>query len=250
MISIGERLTVLPNVDSTNNYAMGRVRAGLARQGDAFFAMEQTAGKGQRGKDWQSQPGANIILSVVAEPQTPPMAAQVSQQFLLSAAVALGCYDFFFALAGEDTKIKWPNDIYWRDRKAGGILIENLLAGNTWSFAIIGIGININQSAFPEHLPNPVSLRQITGKEHDVVELARQLCRCLQHRIGQWQQPAQLLLHYNMILYKRHETVRLKKGNRVFDAVIKEVNTAGQLVVDAGVEEIFDFGELEWLANG
>jgi BirA family biotin operon repressor/biotin-[acetyl-CoA-carboxylase] ligase len=242
MIYIGERLTVLPVVDSTNNYAMARLRAGLASQGDAFFALEQTTGKGQRGKGWQTEPGTNIILSVVAEPQ----GLQVLQQFRLSAAVALGCYDFFSSMAGTDTKIKWPNDIYWGDRKAGGILIENLISGNLWQFAIIGIGININQVAFPAHLPNPVSLKQITGKNNDVIELAKQLCACLQQRIAQCQQPELLLQDYNAVLYKRNQTVRLKKNSRVFDAVIKEVNAEGQLVVTTGIEEQFDFGEVEW----
>lgn len=244
MISIGERLTILPSIDSTNNYAMASVRAGLARHGDAFFANEQTAGKGQRGKGWQTQPGVNIILSIVAEPQ--PL--KVSQQFILSASVALGCYDFFSSMAGEDTKIKWPNDIYWRDRKAGGILIENLITGTDWQFAIIGIGININQARFPEHLPNPVSLKQVTGREYDVIELVRKLCACLQNRMEQWGQLSQLIQDYNNALYKRYESVRLKKGNRVFDAMIKEVRMDGQLVTDAGIEEVFDFGEVEFIS--
>lgn len=243
MISIGQRLTVLPVIDSTNNYAMARVRAGLASHGDAFFTLEQTAGKGQRGKGWQTAPGENIIMSNVVQPQ----GLAVSQQFTLSAAIALGCYDFFAAFAGSGTQIKWPNDIYWSDRKAGGILIENLISGHLWQFAIIGTGININQGQFPTHLPNPVSLKQITGKTHDVIELAQQLCACLQQRYLQTDNQAGLIADYNAVLYKRHQTVRLKKDNRVFDALIKEVNAAGQLIVDTAIEEQFGFGEVEWV---
>jgi BirA family biotin operon repressor/biotin-[acetyl-CoA-carboxylase] ligase len=243
MISIGQRLTVLPVIDSTNNYAMGQVRAGLASHGDAFFTLEQTAGKGQRGKGWQTAPGENIIMSTVVQPQ----GLAVSQQFILSAAIALGCYDFFAAFAGSDTQIKWPNDIYWNDRKAGGILIENLISGHLWQFAIIGTGININQGEFPAHLPNPVSLKQITGKTHDVIELAKNLCGCLQHRYLQVASPATLIADYNTVLYKRGQTVRLKKDNRVFDALVKEVDASGQLIVVTAIEEQFGFGEIEWV---
>jgi BirA family biotin operon repressor/biotin-[acetyl-CoA-carboxylase] ligase len=265
MISIGEQFTILESVESTNNYAMAKVRAGLAKQGEAFFALEQIHGKGQRGKAWVTEPGVNIIMTVLLQPQW----LQLSQQFRLSAAVALACYDFFAAHAGEDTKIKWPNDIYWRDRKAGGILIENriwssefgvrsrdsrltihdsrLTTDTPWQWAIIGMGININQTVFPVNLMNPVSLKQITGKEWNVIDLAKELCGYLQKRCEQLLNNYDLLPEYNRYLYKRNETVRLKKENRVFDAVIKEVNILGQLVVTTGIEEHFNFGEAEWV---
>ena len=243
MISLGETLSVLPRVDSTNNYAMAQIRAGLARHGDGYFALEQTAGKGQRGKGWQTEPGANIILSLVLEPRW----LQLSQQFWLSAAIALGCYDFLRLLAGSETSIKWPNDIYWRDRKAGGILIENLLAGDSWQFAVVGIGLNINQVSFPDSLVNPVSLRQITGREWVVPDLVKELCRCLQERYEQLEQTKEFPADYNRVLYKRGEPVRLKKETRVFDALIKGVAENGELVVEAGTEERFGFGEVQWV---
>jgi len=243
MISLGETLSVLPRVDSTNNYAMAQIRAGLAKHGDGYFALEQTAGKGQRGKAWQTEPGANIILSLVLQPRW----LQVSQQFWLSAAIALGCYDFFQSLTGSEASIKWPNDIYWRDRKAGGILIENLLAGDSWQFAVVGIGLNINQASFPESLVNPVSLRQITGREWVVQDLVKELCRCLQARYAQLEQTNQFPADYNRVLYKRGEAVRLRKETRVFDALIKGVAENGELIVEAGTEERYGFGEVQWV---
>jgi BirA family biotin operon repressor/biotin-[acetyl-CoA-carboxylase] ligase len=116
--AIGQRLIILPSIDSTNNYAMGQANAGLAGHGTVYFALEQTAGKGQRGKSWITTVGENIMMSVVIEPQS----LKINDQFLLSAAIALGCYDFFKSYAGDEISIKWPNDIYWRDRKAGGYL--------------------------------------------------------------------------------------------------------------------------------
>ncbi|MBS1566039.1 MAG: biotin--[acetyl-CoA-carboxylase] ligase [Bacteroidetes bacterium] len=243
MISLGKTLKILPRVDSTNNYAMDLARTGQARHGDGYFALEQTAGKGQRGKTWEAEPGANIMLSLVAEPQW----LSIARQFHLSAAIALGCYDFFKTLAGSETSIKWPNDIYWRDRKAGGILIENLLSGDVWQYAIVGIGININQGSFPEGLLNPVSLRQITGRSWEVQELVKELCRCLQARYEQLEQTKDFPADYNRVLYKRGQLVRLRKENRVFDALLKEVAETGELLVEAGTEERFGFGEIQFV---
>src|SRR5262249_31499651 len=152
--------------------------------------------------------------------------------------------DFFYSMADEGTAIKWPNDIYWRDRKAGGILIENLLTGDSWPFAVAGIGININQTIFPDALVNPVSLRQITGREWVVQDLVKELCACLQNRYRQLEQTNDFPADYNRVLYKRENTVRLRKETRVFEALIKGVTAGGELVVEAGIEERFGFGEV------
>ena len=160
---------------------MAKVHAGLAKHGETWLALEQTAGKGQRGKAWESAPGENIIFTAVLEPDFLPFSSQV----LLSKAVALACYDLFWTYAGDETRLKLPNDLYWRDRKAGGILIENVFRGADWTHAVIGIGININQTVFSPELLNPVSLKQITGKTFDLMRLSRELCACLEKRYRQ-----------------------------------------------------------------
>ena len=131
-------------MDSTNNYAMAMVQKGVATTGDAVFAMEQTSGKGRRGKIWKSKKAQNILLTILAQMQWLP----VQQQFHLRMGIALACHDFFSKYSKENIKIKWPNDIFINDRKAGGILIENVIKGNLWQWAIIGIGLNINQENF------------------------------------------------------------------------------------------------------
>jgi BirA family biotin operon repressor/biotin-[acetyl-CoA-carboxylase] ligase len=237
--------TILDRVDSTNNYAMQQVHAGLATHGMAWLALEQTAGKGQRGKSWDAEPGKNIALSMVLQPGKPI----TSQPFYLSAAVALACYQFFSRYAGDETKIKWPNDLYWRDRKAGGVLIETIYHGREWKWAIIGIGININQVNFDTGLKNPVSLKQITGKDHDVVELAKELqILVLKHvdKLSKMDRD-QLLKDYNHHLYKKNEVVRLRKDNMNFETMIKEVSQQGKLVTIDAFERYFDFGEVEWI---
>lgn len=248
--TIGYPFTELTEVDSTNNYAFDRLQANLAAHGSAFFAYSQTAGKGQRGKVWETEPGANIVLSVILDMSF----LSIGKQFLLGAASALAVHDIFSKYAGDETKIKWPNDIYWRDRKAGGILIESSVSTGKpiigrWKWAVVGMGININQTSFSKKLANPVSLKQITGKNFDAVALAKELCSCLESRYQQLKnaEAKKLLVSYNQQLYKLGKTVRLKKENAAFNCCIEGVNKNGQLIVNGASKENFSFGEVEWV---
>jgi BirA family biotin operon repressor/biotin-[acetyl-CoA-carboxylase] ligase len=258
LLPIGHAFIELGSVDSTNNYAMDRVHAGSASHGTIFFAHEQWAGKGQRGRAWTSQPGENVVMSVVLEPAFLPIA----RQFELSAVIALACHDLLSRLVTHsELAIKWPNDLYWRDRKAGGILIENVFRGDAWPYAIAGIGINLNQTLFPETLRNPVSLKQITGRTFDAVKIAGELGGDLERRFEQLRASLnaddaarklkvgepKVLADYNSRLYKRGRTVLLKKGDQLFETRIHHVTEKGELVTQDSCERIFRFGEVEWL---
>jgi BirA family biotin operon repressor/biotin-[acetyl-CoA-carboxylase] ligase len=242
---IGHPFLVLAQVDSTNIYAIDKVQANLAAHGAAFFAHHQTKGKGQMGKQWKDDSGSNILLSIVLNTQF----LLISQQFAISIMTALACYDFFSQYAGDETRIKWPNDLYWRDRKAGGILIENHIKGSIWQYSVLGMGININQTVFDSQLNNPVSLKQITGKNFDPVELAKELCGCLEKRFQALQNGGmnQQLANYNALLYKKDCRVSLKKDNILFQPIIKAVMANGRVVVDNGIEEEYDLGQLIWV---
>lgn len=250
--TIGFPFIELPTIDSTNNYAMAKVHEGLAQPGLAIMAHDQTAGKGQRGKIWETGKNQNINLSVVIKPD----GLKIANQFALSAAAALAVHQFFAKYAGwEKTTIKWPNDIYWRDRKAAGVLIDNVLIPNSiagqadWKWSVIGTGVNINTTSFPAHLPNAVSLKQITGKDFDITRLAKELCEVLDEKIHLLfdQNNTTIIEQYNKVLYKKDQPVKLKKNNRVFEAVIKNVNLNGQLIIHHAIDETIDFGEVEWL---
>jgi BirA family biotin operon repressor/biotin-[acetyl-CoA-carboxylase] ligase len=245
-LPFGDSFIELESVDSTNNYAMARATAGHVTHGTLVFAHDQWAGKGQRGRTWSSNPGENIILSAVLE----PVAFQAPAAFALSACVALACHDFFCKYAGSDsTRIKWPNDLYWNDRKAGGILIENHFKGDRWLFAIAGMGININQVEFPPTARPPVSLRQITGRQYNAVELARELGSCLENRFAGFEAggvPA-MVDAYNAVLYRRGQEVRLKKDNAVFSTRVERVSTQGELLTQDVLDRCFTFGEVEWV---
>ncbi|HRO44497.1 biotin--[acetyl-CoA-carboxylase] ligase [Agriterribacter sp.] len=247
MQSFGQSFTVLPSIDSTNNYAMQMVHARLAKHGDAWFALNQTKGKGQRGKTWRSRAGENIIISVV----TAPSFLLPVQSFLLNAAIALGTYDFFKKYAGDETRIKWPNDIYWRDRKAGGILIENSIRSKKWLYAVAGIGLNINQCHFEETVARPTSLRQITGKSFEVIDLAKELCACLEARYETLKAGNEtLILHnYGQAMYKLNEQVKFKHNGILLEALVKGVTPDGLLIVETAnkKEEKWLWGTAEWI---
>jgi BirA family transcriptional regulator, biotin operon repressor / biotin---[acetyl-CoA-carboxylase] ligase len=244
---IGFPFTELLAIDSTNNYAMGLAREGMAQHGTTVFAHHQTRGKGQRDKEWLSAKGQNIAMSVLLEPQN----LNPAQPFLLSMSVANATRQLCSNYALDGVKIKWPNDVYWRDRKAAGILIENVWQGSNWKFAVVGIGININQTDFGDLADRAVSLKQITGKEFAPVELAKDLCRVLQEHYQQMiERPDATIQEYKNHLYKINETVRLKKGNKIFDAVVKDVTLNGELIVQHDVEEKFDVGNVEWMISG
>ena len=245
MHSASNSFTILASVDSTNNYAMGIIRDGLAVSGNAVFSYEQTQGKGRRGKSWNAEKGKNIMLSIILAPGN----LTIYQQFHLNVAVSLGCTDLFKKYAGDKTKIKWPNDIFWNDRKAGGILIENVIKGNVWQWSVAGIGLNINQTEFQmDAVFLPVSLKQITGKEFNVVELAKELQQAVLHRQNELQSGRflQMLDEYNEYLFGLHKKVRLKKGNAIFETIIKGVSAQGKLITFDTIEREFDFDEVEW----
>lgn len=242
---IGEPFIILPTIDSTNNYAKALLRNGLAKHGMVVFAEEQTHGRGQKNNQWQSEQGVNIMMSAILDASW----LSINEQFQLSCATAVACSDFFSKYAGDETCIKWPNDLYWRDRKAGGILIENVIKGNIWEKAIVGIGININQVGFNQMKHKPVSLKQITGQSFDVKLLARELCTFLEKRYnelieGNFENQLDL---YNQRLFKRGEIVTLKKGNEMIAATIESVNKNGEVLTDNQLQSIFTHGEVEWI---
>jgi len=242
--SIGNLFIELHTVDSTNNYAMGLVHAGMAQHGTAVFAHEQTKGRGQRSKQWLSEANANIALSVILEPQ----AWSTSQLFVLSKTVATAASNFFNSYATGHVSIKWPNDIYWRDRKAGGILIENVIQGGEWKYAVAGIGFNINQTDFEGLENKAVSLRQITGSKFEPLALAKELCIYVDMQFNKLLQSAdEISDEYHQNLYMLGKKVRFKKGARLFEAVVKDVTDLGELVVEHAVEERFEVGEVEWV---
>jgi BirA family biotin operon repressor/biotin-[acetyl-CoA-carboxylase] ligase len=242
---IGTPFIELQSIDSTNNYAMRQVHAGVAHHGFAVLAHEQTAGKGQRQKHWQAAPGKNLMLSAVIAPE----ALYPVPHFRFSMGMAVAAHGLLKKFT-NDVKIKWPNDLFIGDRKAGGILIENNLSGGAWRFAVVGIGLNINQTDFGDLQHKATSLRQVTGQVYEVLQLAKTLCSELDGVLKKLKiTPDEIEQTYHQQLYKCGEWVKLKQGSRVFEAQVKGVNAAGQLLVQHAVEEAFDVGSVEWVGG-
>ena len=236
---------ILDSVDSTNNYAMAKVHEGMANHGDGWYARSQTSGKGQRGKNWEAARDQNIVLSIAIKPAL----CFRSNPFYLSAFIALRCSQFLENSCQAPVQIKWPNDLYINDRKAGGILIENLFAGNQWKWSIVGIGINVNQDAFSQQVPGAISLKDITGQQLDPVKLSKQLHQEILHHYEAVQETntQALIADYNKRLYKKNQTVQLRHNRAVFSTIIKGVSETGELLTQDVMERRLAFGTVEWI---
>jgi len=129
------------------------------------------------------------------------------------------------------------------------VLIENKFSGNNWKWAVVGVGININQVKFDDALMNPVSLTQITGKIFDPVALAEELHQLILKRTNELLTKSfeMILAEYNQHLYKMQKLVRLKRNNMVFETTIMGVGSQGHLVTNDAIEKHFEFGEVEWV---
>ena len=167
----------LEKTDSTNTWTAAHEKE--IPSPALVWAWEQTAGRGQRGNSWESEPGKNITASLVFHPENFP----AIRQFEISETIALSIVDFLEKI-GIHAKVKWPNDIYVGDRKICGILVEHLVTGSHISRTIAGFGININQTLFLSDAPNPVSAAMITGKEYDLMSLVLALSECLESNLS------------------------------------------------------------------
>ncbi len=221
---------------------MAKLHAGMLPGEACFLALEQTAGKGRRGKHWFAAAGENITMSAVFQPR-------VYKPFAYSAAIALGCYDFMKMAGAENISLKWPNDVYLDDRKAGGILIENIYRGDQWHRAVTGVGINLNQTVFPADARHAVSLQQATGRSYALIGEGRALYQCLvqRHAWAADRNAEDVLEEYNTKLYKKGHSVRLRKGNISFSTVIERVTVEGELVTRDALERRFQVGEVGFL---
>lgn len=234
--------SILQQVDSTNNYAMAAIRKGLAMDGSCWFAWHQTGGKGQRGKLWENKANENIAMSIAVKSK--PLYAH--NLFNLSALVSVAVRNICAKYSMNNAfTIKWPNDIYFGDKKAAGILIETILTDGKVSDCVIGIGINVNQDTFAGSLPNPISLKMVSKKPFDIIEMAMELhTNILQCILSNTE--VEILREYNLHLYKKGQEVKLKHNNAVFETTIQNVTKFGNLITKDVMEKSFEFGQISW----
>lgn len=216
------------NISTGNQHTKSKPAEGTVVRADT-----QSAGRGQFGSHWESAAGKNLTFSVLLYPTW----LEIEAQFNLSMAVALALHDAISKLHQPDLsiKIKWPNDLYIGDRKTGGILIQNALAGTQIQSSIIGIGLNVNQMDFNPALPNPTSLAKYFGKTFDLDQVADLVFECLEQRYLQLKagQSAQIRSAFEGLLFRRGvESIFADSSDgQVFAGIILGVTDAGQLRV-------------------
>ena len=219
-------------------------------EGDIILAQRQTAGRGQRGHTWESREGENLTFSLLLE----PLFLSPSEQFLISECVALGVGDALMHY-GIEAQIKWTNDIYIGDRKLAGILIEHKLQGSALARTVAGIGLNDNQKAFSDDLPNPISMAQATGREFDREEVLQTVATSLMARYEQLREGGakELQADYHQRLYRlgQEHCYALPDGSR-FRGIIRGVEPTGALRIENERGELlsFLFKEVEFVIQG
>ena len=236
----------LEKTDSTNQYLINLIESDQVKEGLAVFCFNQTKGKGQKGNTWISEPGKNVCYSIFIKPDYIP----VRNQFIISQVISLATKAFLEEFSGN-ISIKWPNDIYWNDKKIAGILIENKLKKDIIEYSVIGIGVNINQIQFPKNLPNPVSLSQITGDKYDLNEIANKLHHKIRTSLEELNLGTEgdIQRYYVNSLYHRDGFHSYRSQNGDFSAKIRGVSALGYLMLEHedGNVKNYAFKEIEYL---
>ena len=234
----------LPLIDSTNNYAMQLLDAEAAVGGTTIVADAQSDGKGQRGRIWLDEPGQSLLMSTILSPHL-----ELEHQFSLSAAVAVLVAETLSKLHQHwEVRIKWPNDIIINDKKAGGILIENILRGSTWSWCIVGLGLNVLQKEFPQNLPFATSLFIESKVSFDVMGLAKMVSEKVVNIEEEELRSGAYLERYNQYLYRKNGLQIFAQHGQEWPAVIRSAARNGMLQVELADGAILHYthGRVEW----
>jgi BirA family biotin operon repressor/biotin-[acetyl-CoA-carboxylase] ligase len=211
---------------STNALLWEMIREKQLPEGFVVFTDFQTAGKGQPGNSWESEDAKNLLFSIVLHPLHVPM----DELFLLSQLVSIAIKKMLDQYVDNIT-VKWPNDIYWKDKKLAGILIENSLQGNKIKTVVIGVGLNVNQKDFISDAPNPVSLLQIKGKILDRKLLLNKICENILDLYKELN-VIRIRFAYSEALYRNEDYHTFNADNESFQAKIIEVHPDGKLELE------------------
>lgn len=233
-------------------------------EGEEFlYAGYQTAGRGQTGNGWESEEGKNLLCSILVERQK---TATIKEEnpFYLNVTVSVAVHRLLSQeLMGKSQQltVKWPNDLYWQDKKMAGILIENAIIGNEVKYSIAGIGLNINQTEWKSDAPNPVSLKQITGKEYNIDEQMKSLAHAIREVLSEPEE--EVWAYYKAHLYRKdgfwpfvERTVstqptmnadKLTEGQ--FMARIADILPTGEMVLEdpEGIRKKYHFKEIRFV---
>lgn len=236
----------LTEVDSTNNYIKEIIDCENVE--DVFIVSTdfQTGGRGQKGNDWESEHGKNLTFSILLKPDF----ILARNQFIISQLVSLAVKDTLSEYTDE-ISIKWPNDIYWKDKKICGILIENSLMGEHILQSITGIGLNINQTEFKSDAPNPTSLSRITGNSYNLDEILGKVVNNIlsYYQLAKDGNTTEIVSLYKNALFRKDGYHFYNDGVEDFEAKIKDIEPSGLLALEKpnGTIRKFAFKEVKYI---
>lgn len=241
----------LEETESTNKYLNELCNRQCVGELTTVTADFQTSGRGQRGNSWESEAGQNLTFSFVLY----PVFLQARKQFLLSQIISLAIKEELEEYAA-DISIKWPNDIYWKEKKICGMLIENDLTGTHISRCITGVGININQETFRSDVPNPVSLKQITGQTHDCCRILASVMKRIKDyydRLATGKPEILSLIadHYACSLFRKEGFHRYADADGEFMARLVRVESDGRFILEdqTGTTRNYLFKEVQYILD-
>lgn len=241
------------SIGSTNTYLRELGGGDPDYDYEVAVADFQTAGRGQKGNTWESEQGKNLLFSILAHPHN----IKVRDQFYISEAIALAVSDSVIAAAGPEYapyfSVKWSNDIYYKDYKMAGILIENTLQGDRIMDTVVGVGLDVNQEVFLSDAPNPVSLKNITGKDYDRDKLLADIIdRFIGYMELSEQQRHKVDKLYRERLYRREGYHKFRDANGCFEACIEGIQPNGCLMLQTidGEHRVYEFKQVQFILPG
>lgn len=237
----------LESVDSTNSYLLG-CNSPIEHRMTVLTADYQISGKGQGTNTWESEPGKNLLFSILIHPRS----TLANRQFVISMAISLAIKDALNEYI-DDVHVKWPNDIYYKDRKICGILIDNNLSGSIIKDCVIGIGVDVNQRLFLSDAPNPVSMYNILGYEISLDELLNHIVDRFDYFLEHIEagESTMIRTRYLLSLYWRLGTHPYADQYGNFMADLVTVENDGHLVLKDSENRIrkYAFKEVAFIIN-
>ena len=219
------KITHFKTLESTNQYLQNLLNEGVDIVNNIVVTDFQTSGKGQGKNVWQSEDGKNLLFSIALDMSF----LKAENQFLLTQMVSVTMINVLKKYLPEESLfIKWPNDIYFKDKKIAGILIKNEIKGMMMGTSIIGIGLNINQTSFDESLPNPISMKMITGNDYDLEAILIEICETLLSTANSQQPTAN---NYTDKLYRYKQWASYEHKGSVKEMIIIGYDQFGRLIL-------------------
>ncbi|GMT46182.1 MAG: biotin--[acetyl-CoA-carboxylase] ligase [bacterium] len=235
------------HLDSTNEEALRLISDEKAGEGMVLRTHEQTHGRGIGENSWESEPGKNLTFSVILQPHF----LEPSRQFALTEMISLALFDVTERRLGcEFLRIKWPNDLYFNNKKIVGVLVQNRIKADQLDFSVIGVGFNVNQRKFFSDAPNPASLIHFSKKEESLSGLLDEILEQLSYYYEKIKADIKSLEDlYLQKLYRMGEWAGYSDEAGIFMAKITGINRYGQLLMTdrQGNQRIYGFKEVKFL---